>query len=270
MLLKSKKQIKEELNDEALSPRLVHPSQDALDQHFECKICYNVLPLTGSMECSKCQIAYCGGCLKDYWKHKGNLKTCPLNCKDPQFRELHRFFLQKLSEIYLNCKNKGCQETIPYSQYKQHLKDCKFVEFNCDCGKSLAIQNITQHAQYCHLVKVKCNKCSEIILFTTFNTHDCLSTLKSKLSHLGGVHKYYEDTVNLYCPQRHLLYPCTIATEPFCKRRRQRGQNVTQCDICAGVIMPREMYWRCLEACDEDVCCRCFKDAWEDRRRKEK
>lgn len=70
-----------------LSPRNVS-GESKVDNYFICKICLKIVK--EPRECSKCETAFCKGCL-DQWNRNTNMVKCPLRCEKPKFKTLHRF-----------------------------------------------------------------------------------------------------------------------------------------------------------------------------------
>ena len=70
-----------------LSPRNVS-ADTQVDNYFICKICLKIV--SQPRECTKCETAFCKGCL-DQWNRNAPFLKCPLRCDQPKFKPIHRF-----------------------------------------------------------------------------------------------------------------------------------------------------------------------------------
>ncbi|CAB4026610.1 E3 ubiquitin- ligase NRDP1 [Paramuricea clavata] len=141
--------------------------EKAVDAHFHCSICYNVLK--EPMMCRNNEHIFCRGCITEHLTV--NSHTCP-ECNEDltveTLRRVPRLVSNYLSERKINCdySNRGCQEFIRLEDLDSHVENCDFAPVKCsneECGMVVNKQEIIQHeTTVCEYRKVKCHNCVNI------------------------------------------------------------------------------------------------------------
>ncbi|TNV76238.1 hypothetical protein FGO68_gene962 [Halteria grandinella] len=235
-----------------LSPRL--SSRNELDNYFICKICLKVV--REPVECDSCQTCFCKGCISQW----GKQSSCPLRCTEVSFKPIHRFALSQLKMQTFSCAySQKCEVSHKYEQALEHLESCTFRPIDCSCGKKYEQGQVGDHAaQGCDLAKEYCVRCKSRYPYRNRDTHDCLKTLKDEIIALNKKVNLYEKKLGVKCPQGHFLYPQQGPLERQIRQYGQNGSN-TYCDCCEKEHLQLDnLYWRCLENCDYDLCHDCL------------
>ena len=141
--------------------------EKAVDAHFHCSICYNVLK--EPMMCRNNEHIFCRGCVTEHLSV--NSHTCP-ECNEDltveTLRKAPRLVSNYLSELKIKCdySNRGCQEFIRLEELDSHVENCDFAPVKCsneECGMSINKREIIHHeSTVCEYRKVKCHSCKKL------------------------------------------------------------------------------------------------------------
>ena len=141
--------------------------EKAVDAHFHCSICYNVLK--EPMMCRNNEHIFCRGCITEHLNV--NSHTCP-ECNEDltveTLRRAPRVLSNYLSELKVKCdySNRGCQEFIRLEELDSHVENCGFAPMKCsneECQMVVNKREIIHHeSTVCEYRKVKCHNCVKI------------------------------------------------------------------------------------------------------------
>ena len=140
--------------------------EKAVDDHFHCSICYNVLK--EPMMCRNNEHLFCRDCIT---KHLNtNLHTCPECNEDLTVETLRRarVISNFLSGLKIKCDycHRGCQEYIRLEELDSHVENCGFAPVKCsneECEMIVNKREIIHHeSTVCEYRKVKCHNCVKI------------------------------------------------------------------------------------------------------------
>ena len=141
--------------------------EKAVDAHFHCSICYNVLK--EPMMCRNNEHIFCRGCITEHLTV--NSDKCP-ECNEDltvdTLRRAPRVLSNYLSELKIKCdySNRGCQEYIRLEELDSHVKNCGFAPTKCsneECQMVINKREIIHHeSTVCEYRKVKCHNCVKI------------------------------------------------------------------------------------------------------------
>ena len=141
--------------------------EKAVDAHFHCSICYNVLK--EPMMCRNNEHIFCRGCITEHLTV--NSHTCP-ECNEDltvgTLRRAPRVLTNYLSELKVKCdySNRGCQEYIRLEELDSHVENCGFAPVKCsneECEMVVNKREIIHHeSTVCEYRKVKCHNCVKI------------------------------------------------------------------------------------------------------------
>ena len=140
--------------------------EKAVDTHFHCSICYNVLK--EPMMCRNNEHIFCRGCITEHLTV--NSHTCP-ECKEDLTVETlrkARLVSNYLSELKIKCdySNRGCQEYIRLEKLDSHVENCGFAPVKCsneECEMVVNKHELIHHeSTVCEYRKVKCHNCVKI------------------------------------------------------------------------------------------------------------
>ena len=140
--------------------------EKAVDAHFHCSICHNVLK--EPMMCRNNEHIFCRGCITEHLTV--NSHTCPECNEDLTVETLRkaRLVSNYLSELKIKCdySNRGCQEYIRLEELDSHVENCGFAPVKCsneECGMEINKREIVHHeSTVCAYRKVKCHNCVKI------------------------------------------------------------------------------------------------------------
>ena len=140
--------------------------EKAVDDHFHCSICYNVLK--EPMMCRNNEHLFCSDCITEHLNT--NSHTCPECNEDLTVETLRpsRLVSNILSELKIKCdySHRGCQEYIRLEKLDSHVKNCGFVPVKCsneECEMIVSKREIIHHeSTVCEYRKVKCHNCVKI------------------------------------------------------------------------------------------------------------
>jgi hypothetical protein len=141
--------------------------EKAVDAHFHCSICYNVLK--EPMMCKNNEHIFCRGCITEHLTV--NSHTCP-ECNEDltveTLRRAPRVLTNYLSELKVKCdySTRGCQEYIRLEELDSHVQNCGFAPVKCsneECQMVVNKREIIHHeSTVCEYRKVKCHNCVKI------------------------------------------------------------------------------------------------------------
>ena len=149
-----------------------------------CPICFYVFKNPLSCSDKKNSHSFCKECIKEYLNQNNNNKcpTCKLNFESKIKNEL----FNELNKIAFNClyKNEGCNDIISYSEYLNHINNCKYSNYEClvkkynnknkefiKCGFIDNKMNVENHLKLCALKEYNCIFCNENILQMNLEDH---------------------------------------------------------------------------------------------------
>ena len=140
--------------------------EKAVDDHFHCSICYNVLK--EPMMCRNNEHLFCRDCITEHLNT--NSHTCPECNEDLSIETLRRARLASniLSRLKIKCdySHRGCQEYICLAELDSHVENCGFAPVKCsneECEVIVNKQEIIHHeSTVCEYRKVKCHHCVKI------------------------------------------------------------------------------------------------------------
>ena len=140
--------------------------EKAVDDHFHCSICYNVLK--EPMMCRNNEHLFCRDCITEHLNT--NSHTCPECNEDLTVETLRRarVISNVLSGLKIKCNysHRGCQEYIRLEELDSHVENCDFAPVKCSNEKCEMIVNkreiINHESTVCEYRKVKCHNCVKI------------------------------------------------------------------------------------------------------------
>ena len=131
-----------------------NPEEILLLDSLECPI-DNMIPLNPYM-CTKCHTIFCKECIEE-WKKKSN--DCPMRCNPFNILEI--------------------KNSIINHQINLIKVNCKFIENGCNAN--ILLKEIKIHEEHCNYRKIKCEKCSENIIFIEKVNHLIINCEKNKI-----------------------------------------------------------------------------------------
>ena len=140
--------------------------EKAVDDHFHCSICYNVLK--EPMMCRNNEHLFCRDCITEHLNV--NSHTCPECNEDLTVETLRRarVISNILSGLKIKCdySHRGCQEYIRLEELDSHVENCGFAPVKCsneECEMIVNKREIIHHeSTVCEYRKVKCHNCVKI------------------------------------------------------------------------------------------------------------
>ena len=140
--------------------------EKAVDDHFHCSICYNVLK--EPMMCRNNEHLFCRDCITEHLNT--NSHTCPECNEDLTVETLRRarVISNILSGLKIKCNysHRGCQEYIRLEELDSHVENCGFTPVKCsneECEMIVNKREIIHHeSTVCEYRKVKCHNCVKI------------------------------------------------------------------------------------------------------------
>jgi TNF receptor-associated factor 2 len=141
----------------ALTPEFV-----AVDAKYKCTLCRRALNQAHQLPCGH---RICRPCVDDLFASASQV-SCPSGEEDcernitrehvhPDFsaqREMRRF------QVYCCYKDYGCQQTMPWTQFRAHTEQCTFRLQRCThCGEELPLDNLQVHVENeCPMTPCQC------------------------------------------------------------------------------------------------------------------
>ena len=140
--------------------------EKAVDDHFHCSICYNVLK--EPMMCRNNEHLFCRDCITEHLNT--NSHTCPECNEDLTVETLRRarVISNILSGLKIKCdySHRGCQEYIRLEKLDSHVENCGFAPVKCsneECEMIVNKREVIHHeSTVCEYRKVKCHNCVKI------------------------------------------------------------------------------------------------------------
>ena len=140
--------------------------EKAVDDHFHCSICYNVLK--EPMMCRNNEHLFCRDCITEHLNT--NSHTCPECNEDLPVETLRRARVvgNVLSVLKTKCdySQRGCHEYIRLEELDSHVDNWGFAPVKCSNGKCEMIVNKREIIHHESTVreygKVKCHNCVKI------------------------------------------------------------------------------------------------------------
>ena len=140
--------------------------EKAVDAHFHCSICYNVLK--EPVMCRNNEHIFCRGCITEHLTV--NSHTCPECNEDLTVETLRKARLVSniLSEHKIKCGyfNRGCHVFIRLEELDTHVENCGFAPVKCsneECQLVVNKREIIHHeSTVCEYRKAKCHNCVKI------------------------------------------------------------------------------------------------------------
>ena len=140
--------------------------EKAVDDHFHCSICYNVLK--EPMMCRNNEHLFCRDCITEHLNT--NSHTCPECNEDLTFETLRRarVISNFLSGLKIKCdySHRGCQEYLRLEELGSHVENCGFAPVKCsneECEMIVNKREVIHHeSTVCEYRKVKCHNCVKI------------------------------------------------------------------------------------------------------------
>ena len=129
--------------------------EKAVDDHFHCSICYNVLK--EPMMCRDNEHLFCRDCITEH-----------LNTNSLETLRRARVVRNVLSGLKIKCdySHRGCQEYIRLEELDSHVVNCGFAPVKCsneECEMIVNKREIIYHeSTVCEYRKVKCHNCVKI------------------------------------------------------------------------------------------------------------
>ena len=142
------------------SCKFVESQPDGL---FKCRICTLVLRDPHITKC--CGENACHLCIVKAAENGG---PCPIpGCRSKSVkinlnRDLRSIILE--SAVYCQSKEEGCEWMGKLDELSKHMKECPFVEEECQyhCGVQIQRRAVEDHKTICECLPVECNQCGKI------------------------------------------------------------------------------------------------------------
>ena len=112
---------------------LFYDREDLIDNNEDliCPICLFILK--NPVNCSDRQNShsFCEDCIGKYFLENN---TCPI-CKNIFEYKINNDIKKSLDKLVFKCKFKteGCNHIMPYSEYLNHIKECKYNNIKYEC-----------------------------------------------------------------------------------------------------------------------------------------
>ena len=172
-------------------------------ENIICPICYFVLNEPINCSDNKNSHYFCKECIDIFLKESNKCPTCKQNFE----YKINEKLKTELKELSFKCmfKNEGCNDIIPYSEYLNHINNCKYTNrYECQikkynyykkefekCGHIGNKMNLDKHYKLCAFIQYKCIFCNESILKIDIKEH-----VKNKCK--LGIYKYINNEKYIY------------------------------------------------------------------------
>ena len=147
---------------------------NSLEGIYKCGICFKIMD--NPTDCESCGHSFCFECIK-------NLK-CPFKCKNKQLKPSSQNLKDILNKLKFKCLNKGCEQTLNYSDVKLHDKNCDFQEIICPnngCNQKVIKKNLENHVlNECQFALVKCHFCDYQFSKNEISNHEKSCSIVNK------------------------------------------------------------------------------------------
>ena len=153
------------------------------DEDLICPICYYILKEPINCSDKKNSHSFCKKCIDKYLEERNKCPICKLNFEYKINNEIYN----KLNKILFECmfKNEGCNEIISYSEYLNHINNCKYNnKYECSikkynyerkeiekCNYIGNKTNMDIHFKLCAYNNFKCKFCNENIYQMNLEEH---------------------------------------------------------------------------------------------------
>ena len=112
---------------------LFYNREDLVDDNEDliCPICLFILKNPVNCSDSQNSHSFCKECIDKYLSEN---TTCPI-CKNMFEYKKNEDKNKSLDKLFFKCrfKTEGCNDIIPYSEYLNHIKECKYNNFKYEC-----------------------------------------------------------------------------------------------------------------------------------------
>ena len=121
-----------------------------------CPICFYILKNPISCSNNKNSHSFCKECIDEYLKENNKCPICKLNFEYKINNELNNI----LNKLSFEClfKNKGCKDILSYSEYLNHINNCKYdnnIEYECNIVILKNIIIIKKNLKYVDMLEIK-------------------------------------------------------------------------------------------------------------------
>ena len=178
---------------------LFYNREDLVDDNEDliCPICLFILK--NPINCSDNQNShsFCKECIDKYLSEN---TTCPI-CKNMFEYKRNEDLNKSLDRLSFKCrfKTEGCNDIIPYSEYLNHIKECKYnnIKYECqikkysykkkefeECGFIGNKNEIEKHFKICANTNYRCIFCNKDILQKNLKEHVekvCIFTIEKNI-----------------------------------------------------------------------------------------
>ena len=149
-----------------------------------CPICFYIFKNPINCSDKKNSHAFCKECIDNFLKASNKCPTCKLNFE----YKINPSLNNSLNKLLFHCsfKNEGCNSIIPYSEYLNHITNCKYNnnKYVCNimkykyktktfekCGFISDKKEIEKHFNLCGFIKYYCIFCKKDILQINLGEH---------------------------------------------------------------------------------------------------
>ncbi|XP_019623472.1 PREDICTED: RING finger protein 151-like [Branchiostoma belcheri] len=161
---------------------------DDIPDDCTCAVCHEVLE--NPREFSRCQHAFCEGCILPWLDSHDSCPTCRAPVTSSDLRHLHRIWREKLYQLLMRCEfhDAGCDVTMPFKKRDAHIEECEFVTVVCPnqpCSVRLPRAEMPDHTEICQHRLVSCIKgCEMEISYGLMGEHNCIRALRHEVNSL--------------------------------------------------------------------------------------
>ena len=156
-------------NENGILDEYIQTDVQDCKETFTCSIC--ICLAWDPVFCPKCDKPFCRSCRLKY----GENKICPFKCDSLIFRNITRNEKDYLNKIKIRCTNPDCSEYIQYSNYINHLENCKFRKYHCKnepCKEQGTYDYMMAHSKKCLYRNVICSKCKLNVKYCEVKIHE--------------------------------------------------------------------------------------------------
>ena len=149
-----------------------------------CPICFYVFNNPNSCSDKNNSHSFCKECIDNYLKTNNKCPTCKSNFE----YKIKNDLIKELNKLKFQCefKNNGCKYILSYSEYLNHINNCKYnnmryicniKKYNYDkkqfegCYFTGNKEEMKNHFNLCGTIKYRCIFCKEDILQMNLEEH---------------------------------------------------------------------------------------------------
>ena len=139
----------------------------AIDEHFHCSICFNVLK--EPVMCRNNEHIFCRDCITKHLIVNSHTRPeCNEELTTQTLRKAPRLVCNYLFQLKINCdySDRGCHEYIRLEELDSHSANCGFAPAKCSnekCGMVVNKQEIFYHeSTVCEYKQVRCHSCKNL------------------------------------------------------------------------------------------------------------